>query len=153
MAWADLLSLNNHGANGISNNQTMIKKSLEGINELSKIVYQRNVDKGFYDKEKNIGEMIALLHSELSEALEADRKDIYAHADKEIFDIIDGSPDDISFAQIFKDTIKDTFEDEIADTFIRILDISGYLGIDLENHVAAKLRYNATREHKHGKNY
>ena len=47
------------------------------MNELSKQIHENNKAKGFYDGEKNIGEMLALIHSEVSEALEADRKDNY----------------------------------------------------------------------------
>jgi hypothetical protein len=44
------------------------------INKLSKEIHQNAKDKGFYDNEKNIGEMLCLIHSEVTEALEADRK-------------------------------------------------------------------------------
>ena len=47
------------------------------INELAKQVHQNAKDHGFFDKEKNIGEMLCLIHSEVSEALEADRKGHY----------------------------------------------------------------------------
>lgn len=53
----------------------------------------------------------------------------------------------------FKENIKDTFEDELADTVIRILDLCGARGIDLEKHIYLKLKYKATRERMHGKNY
>jgi NTP pyrophosphatase (non-canonical NTP hydrolase) len=49
--------------------------------------------------------------------------------------------------------VKDTFEDEIADTVIRLLDLSEGLGIDIEKHIRLKLEYNKTRPHKHGKKY
>jgi NTP pyrophosphatase (non-canonical NTP hydrolase) len=49
--------------------------------------------------------------------------------------------------------IKDTVEDELADVIIRTLDLCGYLGIDIEKHVELKMRYNESREYKHGKNY
>lgn len=44
------------------------------INELSKQIHENAKNKGFYEDEKNIGEMLCLIHSEVSEALEADRK-------------------------------------------------------------------------------
>ncbi len=43
------------------------------INELAKKIHLNNIEKGFYEDEKNIGEILALIHSEVSEALEADR--------------------------------------------------------------------------------
>ena len=48
---------------------------------------------------------------------------------------------------------KDTFEDEIADTVIRIFDMCEGFGIDLERHIELKLEYNRTRPYKHGKKY
>ena len=53
----------------------------------------------------------------------------------------------------FETEIKDTFEDEIADTVIRLLDLSEGLGIDLETHIRLKLQYNKTRPYKHNKAY
>jgi hypothetical protein len=44
-------------------------------------------------------------------------------------------------------------EDEVADAIIRLLDFCGARGIDIDWHIKNKLRYNATREHKHGKKY
>lgn len=51
------------------------------INQLAQDVYKNAKEKGFYDdgKANNIGERIALIHSELSEALEADRKNKHAN--------------------------------------------------------------------------
>jgi NTP pyrophosphatase (non-canonical NTP hydrolase) len=49
--------------------------------------------------------------------------------------------------------IKDTFEDEIADVFIRLFDLCGYMDIDIEKHIQAKMQYNKTRPYKHDKKY
>ena len=57
------------------------------------------------------------------------------------------------FCSTFVMLAKDTFGDEIADALIRIFDLAGGFGIDLDFHVSQKLRYNATREYKHGKKY
>lgn len=40
------------------------------MNNLAKEIHAVNVKNGFYDDEKNIGEMLALIHSEVSEALD-----------------------------------------------------------------------------------
>ena len=45
------------------------------INELSNQIHQNAKNKGFYDGEINIGEKLLLIHSEVSEAVEADRED------------------------------------------------------------------------------
>jgi len=47
--------------------------------------------------------------------------------------------------------VKDTFEDELADTIIRILDLCGYLGIDIDEHINLKMAYNRERPYKHNK--
>ncbi len=130
------------------------------INELSKEVHTNNKAKGFYDDSKNIGEMLALIHSEVSEALEADRKDKYCDLYNENW-TIDGKTlkedlsieDDSQFITIFKMSCKDTFEDELADIMIRVMDLAAFKDVDLETHIKAKMRYNSLRPHKHGKNY
>jgi len=133
----------------------------EGLNEMSKVIYQNNKEKGFWDKERNIGELLMLVTSELAEALEAHRKGKNANlisfkSDLYFGDVIDFDikESDVAFFQsIFKTHIKDTFEDEIADTLIRLLDLCGGLCIDIEYHVMAKVDYNKTREKLHGKKY
>jgi hypothetical protein len=47
----------------------------------------------------------------------------------------------------------ESVELEIADTFIRLFDLCGFYGIDIDSHVAAKMAYNTTRPPKHGKAY
>jgi NTP pyrophosphatase (non-canonical NTP hydrolase) len=44
----------------------------------------------------------------------------------------------------------DNFEEEIADTIIRLLDITEGLGIDIQPVIEAKLAVNATRGYRHG---
>lgn len=127
------------------------------INDLSKRIHQANVQKGFYeDKNKNIPEILCLIHSEVSEALEAHRKG--NHSDSNVIKQLSESKDkenivNVAFEEIFKEHIKDTFEDEIADAIIRLLDLCGFLDINIESHIEAKLRYNSTRPFKHGKKY
>lgn len=48
---------------------------------------------------------------------------------------------------------KDTFEDEIADSIIRLLDICGYLDIDIEKQIKWKMKYNSKRKKLHGKEF
>ena len=122
------------------------------INELSKEIHQINVKNGFYEDQKNIGEMLALIHSEVSEALEADRKGVYANLISTDSTATDGSGDEI-FKANFKKYVKDSFEDELADIMIRVMDLAAFKKIDLESHIKAKMRYNSMREYKHGKKY
>ena len=125
------------------------------INNLAKEVIEINKKNGFYEEERNLGEMIALIHSEASEALEADRTGkIFSVDESEMTanEILELS-DDSDFKKVFLGKIKDSFEDELADTVIRILDLAAYKDIDLEAHIKAKMRYNSMRPYKHGKRY
>lgn len=104
------------------------------LNMLSKEIFLANKEKGFWPDDpvlRNKGELIALMHSELSEALEADRKNLM---------------DD-------KLPHRKGFEVELADCLIRILDTCGALDIPIDDIVNEKLKYNSTRAMKHGKNY
>lgn len=117
-------------------------------------------EKGFWDTERNVSEMLMLIVSELAEAQEALRKNHYA--DKSV---ITGLVQDIELEKsdeefqmdkgiwkgLFEDKIKSSFEDEIADVAIRLFDLCGGLGIDLEKHIELKMKYNSMRGYKHGK--
>lgn len=118
----------------------------EDLNSLSAMIHKDNVERGFYDDVRQMGTLLMLVVSELAEALEADRKGKHVN-------IRHISEKDYLNPDKFKETIKDTFEDEIADTFIRLFDLVGYLGIDIVAHIKAKLNYNRGRGYKHGKKY
>ena len=108
--------------------------ALNGIRAMQKLVNKTSVDAGWYtDRQtgapitRNFGEVVALMHSELSEALEADRK---------------GLMDD-------KLPHRDGREVEFADCVIRIMDTCEALGLDLAGAIIEKNRYNKTRaDHK-----
>lgn len=135
------------------------------INELSKKIHQNAVNKGFYEQEINIGEKLCLIHSEISEALEADRNNHHCNfigkdklqVNNEIwnnsFDENEWNNHPDFTKDLFEKLIKNSFEDELADTMIRIMDLAGYLNIDLERHILLKIKYNSTRAYKHGKGY
>ena len=120
------------------------------LNKIAKEIHEANVKKGFYDKVPEIGTILMLVTSELAEALESDRKERFAKLS--LFQqLIDSG--EYTFQNAFEGTIKDTFEDEIADAMIRLFDLSGHLGIDIDKHIELKLKYNSTRPPKHGKKY
>ena len=129
---------------------------MEGLNDLAKKIFENNKEKGFWDKERNVGELLMLVTSELGEAMEAHRKDRFA--DTQIIDEMVASgyswqDSTLSFSEAFKKSVKDTFEDELADAIIRLLDMAGGLGIDIEWHIRNKMAFNETRERLHGKKY
>jgi NTP pyrophosphatase (non-canonical NTP hydrolase) len=111
--------------------------------EMQRAVHATALEKGWWDEcqtvhngkdrfqpeFRNFGEAIALMHSELSEALEWAR-----HGNKQS-DHIPG------FSGI---------EEEFADVIIRIMDWAEANQLDVANAVAKKANFNAAREHKHG---
>jgi NTP pyrophosphatase (non-canonical NTP hydrolase) len=130
------------------------------LNRLRDEAYQNSVEHGFHDSDNEmmktmaglhalIAQRIALIHSELSEALEADRKERYAN----LYAFNCKRQQTPTFVDRFKVHIKDTFEDELADAMIRILDLCGWMDIDIQRHVELKMQYNAGREKMHGKKY
>jgi NTP pyrophosphatase (non-canonical NTP hydrolase) len=94
----------------------------------------RRVNKanGWHDTDRNFGELIALCHSELSEALEAKR-----HGDK----ASDHLPQYSGVTE------------ELADTVIRIMDMASALGLPVAEAIVDKVKFNATRGYKHGKEF
>lgn len=123
----------------------------KGLNKAAKIIHSNNKEKGFYDNQRNVGEMLMLVVTELSEALEAHRKERFMYEHDKANLKLNPTFENIEFW--YPNVVKGTFEEEIADTFIRLLDLSAYLGIDIETHIQLKVEYNKTRERLHGKTY
>jgi len=122
------------------------------LNKLAESIYNANKEKGFWAQERNVGETLMLVVTELAEAMEVHRKTGDIRIDSASKQMVENVSEDL-FPSTFVMLAKDTFGDEIADALIRIFDLAGGFGIDLNFHVSQKLRYNATREHKHGKKY
>lgn len=102
-----------------------------------------------------ITQKIMLTVSELSELMETLRLDKKTTCGKVVIDDLfvqfDKNPD--LFYMRFIHHIKDTFEDELSDVMIRLADLMGKLGIDIETHINLKQKYNSLREKMHGKKF
>lgn len=116
---------------------------MTNLNDLARQVHKANY-KWWHDEndnkiERNKGEMICLMHSELSEAMEGERKDL-----------MDDKLPHHRMAEV-----------EMADVIIRILDYCAAYNYDLEGAFRAKMAFNATRKDhtykernsKHGKRW
>lgn len=153
------------------------------INEQSKKIFEGNASKGFWNDQTSIlakmntvnddiltdvlftpeeiqavekaftAQKLMLVVSELSEALEADRKSQDATARANVAREALNIQDDEEFKEFYTKNIKGTINEELVDANIRLNDINGGYGLDLENHQAAKLRFNQLRAHRHNKLY
>ncbi len=104
----------------------------DALNMKCREVHKANVEKGFWaTEETNFAQAAMLIVTEISEAVEADRKDMM---DQHL-------------------TQRRGTEVELADAMIRIMDLSGRLNLDLGGAIEEKLKYNANRPFKHGKKY
>ena len=135
------------------------------LNELAQQIHDTAASHGFWEADRNFGEMIALAHSELSEALEEHRggqpAEYFQINGVRVYPVRDGSgadwtsnPHGITEASWTGIRAKpEGVAVELADCVIRCLDTLHSLGVDIDAVVARKMSYNASRPHKHGKAY
>ena len=104
------------------------------LNKLRDEIHDNAVKHGFWEGERSIAECLVLIHSEVSEALEADRNGKYAKGNikPETIEWMAKTWEKITFLENFILKVKDTFEDELADVVIRCLDLCGHLEIELD---------------------
>jgi len=100
--------------------------------ELQRLAHENAINKGWHETPRSDGEMIALMHSELSEALEELRN---GKMPTEVY---------------FKDQKPEGVPIELADVVIRIFDFCGLHKINLQSAIVTKMVYNQSRPHRHG---
>ena len=127
------------------------------LNELARQINQNARDHGFWEADRNFGEMIALAHSELSEALEEHRAgrpaEYHSHSKCPAVHPLKGGNFAPVEIKIIRSCKPEGVAVELADCIIRCLDTMHSLGVDIDGVVARKMTYNASRPHKHGKAY
>lgn len=99
------------------------KRYIKSIKQWQKEVHALAKEKGWHETSREIPELLCLLHSEISEALEAYRE---------------------------KKGYKVPVAEELADVAIRLFDMCEYLGIDLEYYINKKHEINKLRPYRHG---
>lgn len=123
------------------------------LNELAAEVNQTAHTKGWYlNTNRTFGDVIALVHSELSEALEEYRNGrklglLYA-GDK----VFGNDKDDVAVLEtLAANGVKpEGVAIELIDVIIRVLDTMHEVGIDIDGAMRVKMAYNETRPYKHG---
>jgi hypothetical protein len=110
-----------------------VNKKILGLNECAKDCHEAAVTGGWWHdsqgkkKERNTGELLCLIHSEISEAMEGARKGLMDTHLKH----------------------KSMMEVELADAIIRIFDLAESKGFNLGETIYEKLEYNRSRaDHK-----
>ncbi|WP_304222532.1 hypothetical protein [Phocaeicola plebeius] len=103
------------------------------LNKLRDKAYQCAVAHGWHDENLSDEHFLCLVISELMEAVEADRKGMHANRANFEYYMKQRKRDDGEFMYAFKQDIKDSVEDELADACIRMLDLAGLRGYDLDS--------------------
>lgn len=103
------------------------------IKLLQKDVHDNAKAHGWWDEERPFGELLALVHSEVSEALEDYRNGLPLN---ENHYEPNGKPCGVP--------------SELADVVIRVMDMCERYGIDLEKAILEKHEFNKSRPYKHG---
>ena len=111
----------------------MVNNKIVGLNECAKDCHEAAVKGGWWHdsegkkKERNVGELLCLIHSEISEAMEGARKGLMdTHLEH-----------------------KSMMEVELADAIIRIFDLAESKNFNLGQTIYEKLEYNRSRaDHK-----
>lgn len=96
---------------------------MKTIKQMQVEIHSQNKQMGWWDKPREKGTLLCLVHSEISEAMEGERKDL-----------MDDHLPHRKMAEV-----------ELADAVIRILDYAEAFGYDIESAMLEKIRYNQTR--------
>lgn len=138
---------------------------MDGLNSLALKINKTAKDKGWWRgtevecgdstvfTARPVGEVLALIHSEVSEALEEyrDGHDLrrtrYVHKDGTV---CDAEAQCRSALGVNSDAKPEGFPIELADVLIRVLDACAEWDIDIEEAMRVKVLYNSTRPERHG---
>ncbi len=154
-------SANNRYIKNGQNLRTLKKETdpitIDNMNKFIKRAHQTAVDKGWWDEPKTFGELMSLIHAELSEALEEFRNHYQPnetyYSSKKTIKHRDGSiTKSITISKDKSENRKkpEGIPSELADAVIRIFDLAAVYDLDLVSAIEEKMDYNTIRSYKHG---
>lgn len=123
------------------------------FNEIAKEIHQNAVEHGWWDEERSFGDIVALCHSELSEALEEYRSCSLMEWHKCELNLFSCNKELCPHGNVdnpCKCRKPEGIAVEMADCIIRILDWFGKEGLDADRIIREKMEYNKTRPYRHG---
>ena len=137
---------------------------MTNLNTLAKDIFEANVAKGFWDHDRPLTETTMLIVTELAEAVEEERA---GNADVYYRDLVYGMLYDAEMVEVGDDRLArvglahrdrplkpEGVDIELIDALIRLLDLLGSRGTDVEELLRQKLAYNREgRGYRHGKAY
>ena len=126
-----------------------MKQEAKSINEWAKKIHDNAVKHGWWDEPRTFGDVIALCHSELSEALEAYRnREPLAYCETTR---TESGRYGVDNPKVWENGDKpEGVAVEMIDCIIRILDWCRHEGVDVDAVLAAKAAYNKGRPYRHG---
>lgn len=121
------------------------------IPEIVERAHENAVKHGFWAPGPDFGTSIALIHSELSEALEEMRAGNRIRPGNPVPMVYYSGGGYVATGPTKACVKPEGVAIELADAVIRIADLCGHMGIDLESAITLKMEYNEGRQFKHGK--
>lgn len=133
-------------------------KRIKDLTELCSEAAREARKQGFYSEKQTIEGMIAylaLVSSEISEAIDAIQRDDTVETRKQLNDeILQLNTESFDNKQLFESYFHNTLEDELADAVLRIFSFCGAYHLDLETALERKMEYNKLRpKNRHGKRF
>ena len=125
---------------------------MKTLNDWAKEIHDNAVAHGWWDEERSFGEVVALCHSELSEALEEYRNDRpLAYVFQDRGDISSDAVRMVTDPALWQGKRKpEGIAVEMIDCLIRILDWCGKKDVNVDGLLTMKHEYNKTRPYRHG---
>lgn len=125
----------------MSGHSHTVREVEDQIDALAAECYRVAGEHGWWEEERTFGEVIALMHSELSEALEEYRDgrskmEIHYVESQTDYGAVTMKPEGIAV--------------ELADVLIRIFDFCGRYNVPLGRALVEKMAYNESRPYRHG---